>query len=626
MSGQPNSPVPTIETDVVIVGGGPAGASLACFLASHGIKGIIIEQHSTSADTPRAHITNMAAQECLRDVGLDAVLENLSTKGDCMKHTRWCASMAGREFARIYSWGNDPSRVGDYERASPCRPVDLPQTLLEPELVRHAALHGFQMRWDTEYVSFAESPSGVAVAVRDKLTKAEYVARGKYLFGADGARSPLAAQLSLPFSRGPGGGLAFNVLVKADLSHLIKTRMGNLHWIMQPLHDNPPDFAAMSIVRMVKPWHEWMFIFFPAPGYVMEKENPITTEMYLERVREMIGDDTPAEILKVNPWTINETVADVYSKGRVFCLGDAVHRHPPFNGLGSNTCIQDAFNLAWKVAYVLKGKAGPDLLDTYSVERAPVGKSIVQRANDGFRDHSHVWDALGIFLPSLSERQSVIAELEASSPAGRERRAKLQAAVEQTAHEFHGLGVEMNQCYVSSAIASQDSDGMKDGENVVNGTVAPKSNDGNSGEGDADPILTHVPSTIPGRRLPHVWLNAGPIPSSELVSTIDLAGRGAFSLFTGLGGSAAWKAAAKHVGDALGLPIRAYSIGFGEDFEDCYFDWSRVCGIEDSGCILARPDRFVAWRVNDIPSTGDAEKWASDQLQKTMRGILSRKA
>jgi 2-polyprenyl-6-methoxyphenol hydroxylase-like FAD-dependent oxidoreductase len=117
-----------VETPFLIVGAGPAGASLACFLASHGLTGIMLSAAPGTSDTPRAHITNMAAMECLRDIGLEEECVNIATKDDCMEHTRWCHSMTGEEWARIYSWGNDPYRHGDYSTASPCTHVDLPQT------------------------------------------------------------------------------------------------------------------------------------------------------------------------------------------------------------------------------------------------------------------------------------------------------------------------------------------------------------------------------------------------------------------------------------------------------------------------------------------------------------------
>lgn len=148
--------------------------------------------------------------------------------------------------------------------------------------------------------------------MRDKVSGATYRIRTKYLFGADGAQSQVVKQVDLPLDRKPGQGLAINVLVKANLSHLVDSRRGNLHWVMQPdkVH---PDFGWMCIVRMVKPWDEWMFILFPNRD--ADPDMKPTNEQYLERVREFIGDDTPAEILNVSKWFINETVAQTYSVG-----------------------------------------------------------------------------------------------------------------------------------------------------------------------------------------------------------------------------------------------------------------------------------------------------------------------
>lgn len=198
--------------------------------------------------------------------------------------------------------------------ASPCAPVDLPQTLLEPVLVRHATWNGFTTRFDTTFLSFTEDEQGITASVRDNISKGEYRIRTKYLFGADGGRSRVVKQLNLPLCAKPGQGLAINVLVKADLSHLVQYRKGNLHWVMQPDREHP-EFGWMAIVRMVKPWDEWMFILFPTREFDTSA-NP-STEEYLQRVRELIGDDTPAKILDVSKWFINEIVAEKYSHGNV---------------------------------------------------------------------------------------------------------------------------------------------------------------------------------------------------------------------------------------------------------------------------------------------------------------------
>ncbi|KAK5061390.1 hypothetical protein LTR84_007932 [Exophiala bonariae] len=568
---------PDYVTQVVIVGTGPAGGSLASFLGSHGIQGIVIGMTSTTAETPRAHITNMAALECLRDIGLEGECRELASPKESMMHTRWGYSMAGEEYARLYAWGNGAALEAKYAEASPCEPVDLPQTRLEPLLIRKAATSGFITRFNTEFLRFEDdSTKGqVDVIVKDNVFGSIHRIRCRYLFGADGARSRILRQLDLPLKQNPGGGLAWNVLVKADLSKFIRHRQGNLHWCYQ--HDlEHPDFAWIGFPRMVKPWDEWVFIMFPAPGY--QANVPPTREQWEKRISQIIGDATvEIKILDVSKWLVNNIWAEKYAMGNVFCLGDAVHRHPPANGLGSNTCVQDAFNLAWKVAYVLKGMAGPGLLESYEEERQPVGAGVVSRAFQGFLDHFPLWKSVGILEASVEERLAAFAELSMNSPAGRQRRKDFFKSIQGTRYEFHGLGIEMNQRYASGAVYRADQ-----------GAMPPLK---------GDPILDHTRSTYPGSRLPHVWLNKA-IPEQP-ISTIDLAGKGSFTVLTGIGGEL-WKEAATKSSEDLKIPVVAYSIGFRQDWEDVYLEWENVRDIEEDGCILVRPDRFIAWRANQM--------------------------
>lgn len=122
-----------------------------------------------------------------------------------------------------------------------------------------------------------------------------------------------------------------------------------------------------------------------------------------------------------------------------FCLGDALDRHPSMNVLVSNTCIQDAFNLAWKAAYVHLGLADKSVLDTYSTEHQPVGKAIIIRANQAFRDHSNVWEAQGTLTKTLSDRKAVLEKLSSDTKKGEVRRKAFRKAITSASHEFHAL-------------------------------------------------------------------------------------------------------------------------------------------------------------------------------------------
>lgn len=273
-----------------------------------------------------------------------------------------------------------------------------------------------------------------------------------------------------------------------------------------------------------------------------------------------------------------------------------MHRHPPFNGLGSNTCIQDAFNLAWKISYVMSGKAGPSLLSSFSLERQPVGVDVITRANQGLRDHTPWMETIGMLEPSVEKRREILAEFEDPGEKGRRRREEFQRNIEITSSEFHGLGVEMNQRYQSAAVYVDD-------EKVPPPPVP------------ADPVKEYQIGTYPGKRLPHAWLNSRE-PGKQF-STIDLAGHGRFCLITGPSGAEAWKKAAAVVSETVGVEIKAYSIGWKQDCEDVYFDWARRREVEEDGCVLVRPDRFVAWRAMKMIEDREG------RLEKVMRSVLA---
>jgi 2-polyprenyl-6-methoxyphenol hydroxylase-like FAD-dependent oxidoreductase len=503
---------------------------------------------------------------------------------------------------------------GDYDAASPCKHMDLPQTELEPILTRRAAHKGWTTRFSTVLLNFTRpSPDVIISEVQDNVMRRTFKIRSKFLFGCDGARSQVVRELKIPLIKRPGQGLALNVLVKANMSSLVKNRTGNLHWVFSPDKEHPP-WGWAAVVRMVRPWSEWMFIFLPAPGAdVTVDAMTATHDEYMVRIKEMIGEDSiDVEILDASKWWINETVAEYYSDGNVyaisysmmfyllltecfrFCLGDAVHRHPPFNGLGSNTCIQDAFNLAWKISFVMSGQAGPELLESFSVERQPVGLGVITRANQGLRDHTPWMDTIGMLEPDVQKRREILAEFEDLGERGRRRRQDFQKGIENTATEFHGLGIEMNQRYVSDAVYLADE------------CPAPEHLD--------DEVKEHHISTRPGMRLPHAWLNTR-VPGKK-VSTMDLAGHGRFCLITGPGGQN-WKQSAEKVAKVVGVEIQGYSVGWKQDYEDVYFDWARRREVEDDGCVLVRPDRFVAWRSKSMVAD------CAITLEKVLRSILS---
>jgi hypothetical protein len=405
--------------------------------------------------------------------------------------------------------------------------------------------------------------------------KHKYQIRARYVFGADGGRSSVARMLNFKFRSEPSQGVACNILLNADLNHVMHERHSQLHWIMKP--DMKSRFGVAPTLRMVRPWNQWLVVAF-TPGTSEDPFEDLTPQSpeLINFLKEIIGIETiDVEVLRLDPWVIRESVAETLScDGNVFLLGDAAHRHPPAYGLGSNTCIQDAYNLAWKVAYVSKGLAGPELLETYNVERQPVGADLVRKSNEGIGHHIHVWEALGMFAQSGEEGLQQLKELSAATEAGAARRLRLHKALEGKRLEGESLGLTMNQWYMSDAIYLDD-------EPESRPTL----------EGDL--VVKILVSTYPGNRVPHATLDIS--TRRKPISTHDLAGHGCFCLLTSHGGDA-WVQAAENISKATGIPIKSYRIGHGLDYHDVYREWHDRREVEDDGCVLIRPDRFVAWR------------------------------
>ncbi|KAI1320507.1 FAD binding domain-containing protein [Xylariaceae sp. FL0255] len=588
-----------VATDFLIVGAGPAGAALAAFMSQNGLKGLVVAKAVGTAHTPRAHVFSAFALETLRDLGVDKDAIAHGSKGGIFQSFRWCRSMVGEEYGKVLAWGAAPNSKRDLAMASPCEYLDLPQSYLEPILVKYASNHGFKFRFSVEFVDMEELPDSTdtLVTLRDRITNQVFQVRAKYVFGADGSRSPVAAKLGLKFHVEPRPGVAMNIIMKADLEHLIpRERYAGLHMILQP--DNFVGIAPL--LRMIRPWNEWILVCsFPAHDPRFENLTPQSPEL-LKFIHQVIGDETvPVEVQQLDPWNVNESVAETYSvEGKnVFVLGDAAHRHPPAHANGSNTCVQDAYNLAWKVAYVTKGLAGRKLLDSYSVERQPEGAMLVREANEQMGGHFKVWEALGIMAPNGEEGMKSISRLTEASAEGEKQRAMLHAALEGKRRECENLGLAMNQWYDGSSAIYVDDE------------PAPRP------ELKGNRVVEIMINTYPGNRLPHAWLDIA--TRRKEISTHDLAGHGAFSLFVGHGGEA-WKNAAVKITKATGIPINAYGIGLGLDYIDVYRDWYKNRGVEEDGCVLVRPDRFVAWRSTKMVS--DCE----GKLTQVLNKILSR--
>lgn len=557
------------DTDVLVIGTGPAGSTLGLALANYGIKVQLVTQFSGVANSPRAHITNQRAMEVLRDLGIEEQVKKIATPWQQMGESLITTSLLGEEIARMSAWGTGDERHGDYVQGSPCPLVDLIQPEMEALLVKNASQRGAIYHFNTQYLSHEQDETGVTAHFINTITQHKFSLRAQYLVGMDGARSTVVEQLGLPLEGVMSRAGTVYVTFKADLSQYVQHRPAILQWIVNP--EAGFGDIGMGLLRAIKPWNEWIMGW----GFDISQGEPeVGMAQVQARLNAFVGTHVEdLQIEKISYWYVNQTYATEYAKGRVFCGGDAVHRHPPSSGLGSNTCIQDAFNLAWKLAYVIQAWAKPELLNSYTAERAPVGQQIVARANQSRFDYKYLKEVFG-FDQGVTTQAELLARIFAETESAAQVRQQLYQALAVKHYEFNAQGVELNQRYVSAAVLAE-----------TEAEVFAR-----------DAQLYLQATTRPGAKIPHTWLVDS---KGHKHSTLDMVGKGRFILITGLSGKA-WREAAQQLQlDYLDV-IQVGS----REHRDVYATWHAKSEIADAGAILVRPDGYVAWRMQQTPVAG----------------------
>jgi 2,4-dichlorophenol 6-monooxygenase len=565
-------------SEVLVIGTGPMGVTTALALAKSGVRVHMVSRHRWISNTPRAHITNQRTMEVFRDLSVARRIGEVASPWDQMGDTLFTTSFAGPEIARIRAWGTGDDQHGQYVRASPEPMLDVTQPKLESVVLAAALEAGATVSFGVEYLSHEQDADGVTTRLRDRYTGVESEWRSAYLVGADGARSQVIDDLGLPVEGNMGRATTAYVQFHADLSSYTAHRPSILYWIL----DATAAYGeiGMGLLRAVRPWTEWIagWGFDPDQG-----EPDFSPDAVTERIRRLVGDpQLQPEILSTSVWQVNEAYASTLGRGRVFCGGDAIHRHPPSGGLGSNTSVQDAFNLAWKLAFVLRGDAGSALLDSYTDERAPVARQIVARANQSRRDFAALREVIADLGGADRARRTLA---EDPGPDAVEARAKLAAALELKHHEFNAQGVESNQQYRSAAVIG-----------------APEA-------GQADELIARRVCE-PGAKLPHAWLVGA---DGRRVSTLDVVGGGRFALITGISGLH-WAEAAAALDPRTIRPVVIGAPGS----EDLYFEWAALRPGPEDGAILVRPDGYVAWMAGSVSDVDEAAR----QLDAALRSIL----
>ncbi|MEU5126739.1 FAD-dependent monooxygenase [Streptomyces mobaraensis] len=563
----------TLKVPVLIVGGGGSGLAASVFLSGHGVEHLLVERRADTSRLPKAHYINLRTMGIFRQYGLaDDVAERAATP-EQFGTVRWQTTLTGpgpldgRVIHEMDGFGGGALREA-YEAAGPALPAKLPQVRLEPVLRRHAEQRNpGHVRFGHELVALTEAADGVTAEIRCVETGRITTVTAQYLIAADAGRT-VGPALGVRMEGPPALFDATTAYFSADLSEWW-TEGSIITWFLNPYR---PDLSG-ALVEMGPTWgrhcEEWG-LHLPLAGIDRTDEKAVTG-----RIREVLGlPGLDLTLHDVTSWRVEAVLAERYRHGRTFLVGDAAHRQPPAVGLGLNSGIQDAHNLAWKLAAVLSGRACDGLLDTYETERRPVGRSNTAWAMSAAAHHQVVIDAavgLGPHVPP-ERRTPVFLSYFSPTPVGAAQRARAAEIFATHRGECQALDVETGFAYEQGAI-------------VPDGSRPPA----RSPLGDE-----YRPVVRPGHLLPHAWLER----DGRRVSTHDLVGPDAgFVLFTGAGG-AMWTEAAERAAGKLSVPVTVVRIGDGDEdaeYADADGAWRRLRGTDGGAAALVRPDQHVAW-------------------------------
>jgi 2,4-dichlorophenol 6-monooxygenase len=586
---------------VLIVGAGPTGCTLALLLARAGIPVTLIEQNGEPQQHPAACILNTRTMEIFREIGIEAQIrgacQNIFERG----WITWVASLAGRELGRCSAL---PDNLENILALSPTHTVQYPQHMLEPMLWRSIERQpGIAFKKNCCLVSIQHDWKGVTAILEEETTGEQVAMRGGFLVGCDGASSIVRRNLGVAMD-GPILQHMIGIHFHADLSDLVNHRKSILYWILNK------DLMGVLIAHWLPT--EWVLFapYFPP----QQRSEQFTESVCLEMVHKAVGRSAGAQergsagdvqIQRIRPWVLAARLARSFQHGRVFLAGDAAHCFPPTGGLGLNTGVQDAHNLAWKLAAVLKGRASTDLLYTYESERRPIARTNLDHSVRNFVNMNALNEVAGLdwrqlrtletiqasnlfrCLPSRLQRALVnialklglrrLARLDAPGPEVEKLRNRFRALLPAQEPHYRFLGLDLGFAYSKGAVIAESS-------------RKPEA---------TKPVVDYLPTTWPGARLPHLWVRRGP----ERLALFDLFDGERFLLLVHPPGRKSWGDAVVALQKEMAFLITCLSIGpeGTADLVDEQNVWPRLSEVEETGAVLVRPDGHVAWRCPKAP-------------------------
>ncbi len=533
--------VRTISTQVLVVGAGPVGLTLAMDLSSRGVDVVVIEQRA-AGEPPSVKCNHVASRsmEIFRRLGIASEIRKTGLPGDFRHDIAFRTTTTGRELARVRipGWADRFTDLSgpDAGWPTPEPPHRINQIFLEPVLFRHAVEHfGIRILNRTRFDRFDQADTRVIGYAHDLETGEEVRIEAAFLVGCDGARSGVRRQLGIQFEGDA-------VVQRVQSTHIRAPQLLGMF-------KTEPSWGSLSLnprrsgtVYAIDGRETWLI-----HNYLKPEEPDFDSVDRDWAIRTILGVDAEFEyeVISHEDWFGRRLIASRFRNDRVFICGDAAHIWVPYAGYGMNAGIADAANLAWMLAAVVSGWAGEDILDAHEAERHPITDQVSRFA----MDHAHA---------TARQRKAVPEEIEDDTPEGEAaRRALGEATWNLNVQQYCAAGLNFGYYYDQSPVICYDG-----------GAHPPYS------------MGAFTPSTVPGCRVPHVWLDDG-------VSLYDRIGDG-FAVLRSepIVDVKPFLHAFEQAGVACAL------VDLPEDARAVY----------DHALIVSRPDQHVGWRGNETPS------------------------
>jgi 2,4-dichlorophenol 6-monooxygenase len=536
------------ETDILIVGAGPAGLLAAILASQLGLRFEIIEMRAGLHTEPSAHVLKTHSMEVYRRIGIADAIFAQSTPEELQRCIVWCESLSGLCYGRLDLCGKK-GLSPRFTNISPVYSANVPQNVLEPLLkARLCDVAGTDpVRFGQRLVDFTQDGDAVSARISDGETTREV--RARYILGADGAGSQVRRSAGIAMDGPPALAHFLAIHIQSDMMPILERHPGVVFFL------RAPGLSGFFIVH--QPVGSQVFMLRIDPGST--PPDSFDEAQCRAIIDQVIGSAHEYTITSIGSWVMSAQIARHYRNGRALLVGDAGHRFPPTGGLGLNTGVEDVENLMWKLNAVIRGKASDRLLDSYEQECRPIA---IRNTEQSVRNNERmqiIETALGgdrgdeVLAATLRELQS-----NGSHP----QFAALTAAVNDQIDHFAFLELEMAARLTRGVFA----DALRPVPTPV------------------ERLEGYQPSFAPGGHLPHFWLSPGR-------SALDTLRFDRFILFVPAGAENEWSVAVDAIaGDYLPVDIVALEGSMRSDQASVADYWG-----EQPFAMLVRPDGRIAW-------------------------------